>query len=88
MFVLLIVENLLFLGGCGYVLTGEDPGKLPFSAAQVLGGKLLPNRVTSIGETTKIVPALELKAGQLHPSLKIKLQLFPIDECTRLGLEK
>ncbi|XP_059641790.1 TSL-kinase interacting protein 1 isoform X2 [Cornus florida] len=75
-------------GECEYVLTGEDPGNLPFSSAQVLGGKQLPNRVTSIGETTKTVPALELKAGQLHPSLKIKLQLFPIDECTRLGLEK
>ncbi|KAK8673779.1 hypothetical protein V6N13_112091 [Hibiscus sabdariffa] len=33
-------------------------------------------------------PALDLNTKGLHPSTKIKLQLFPIDECTRLGLEK
>lgn len=35
------------------------------------------------------MPALDLNTEErLHPSTKIKLQLFPIDESTRLGLEK
>ncbi|MBA0592273.1 hypothetical protein Gorai_009257 [Gossypium raimondii] len=35
------------------------------------------------------IPALDLNTEErLHPSTKIKLQLFPIDESTRLGLEK
>uniref|UniRef100_A0A5B7BVJ8 Putative TSL-kinase interacting protein 1 isoform X1 n=1 Tax=Davidia involucrata TaxID=16924 RepID=A0A5B7BVJ8_DAVIN len=62
-------------------------GVLPATTVQVLG-KQLPNKGTSFREMTKIVPALDLKTGQLHPSVKIKLQLFPIDEGTFIGLEK
>ncbi|KAJ0096926.1 hypothetical protein Patl1_27652 [Pistacia atlantica] len=40
-------------------------------------------------ETTKKLPALDLYPEQiLHLSAKIKLQLFPLDEGTRIGLEK
>ncbi|XP_022774087.1 TSL-kinase interacting protein 1-like [Durio zibethinus] len=41
-----------------------------------------------VEEITKL-PGLDLNTGErLHPSAKIKLQLFPINENTRLGLEK
>lgn len=40
-------------------------------------------------ETRKEVTTLELKSGKVvDPSTKIKLQLFPVDEVTRIGLEK
>ncbi|KAK8673757.1 hypothetical protein V6N13_112072 [Hibiscus sabdariffa] len=57
----------------------------------------LGEAVSSRSKTTKAAlveeittpPALDLNTeGGLHPSTKIKLQLFPIDERTRLGLEK
>ncbi|XWS44813.1 hypothetical protein CRYUN_Cryun15aG0081000 [Craigia yunnanensis] len=47
------------------------------------------NRTTNIEEEITKLPALDLNTGErLHPSSKIKLQLFPIDESTHLGLEK
>lgn len=40
-------------------------------------------------ETTKKLPGLNFYPEQiLHPSAKIKLQLFPLDEGTCMGLEK
>ncbi|XP_039031007.1 TSL-kinase interacting protein 1-like [Hibiscus syriacus] len=44
---------------------------------------------TSFVEEITTPPALDLNTEErLHPSTKIKLQLFPIDESTRIGLEK
>lgn len=45
----------------------------------------LPNRDTFV--TQKGEP-IELHPGQMLTSAKIKLQLFPINEGTRIGLEK
>ncbi|KAA8546928.1 hypothetical protein F0562_003357 [Nyssa sinensis] len=73
-------------GGCEYILTEENSGVLPSTTAQLC--KQLPNKGTSFRETTKIVTAQDLKTGQLHPCVKIKLQLFPIDEGPLIGLEK
>ncbi|KAK3027638.1 LOW QUALITY PROTEIN: hypothetical protein RJ639_040245, partial [Escallonia herrerae] len=72
---------------CGYILTEEDPGVLSFPAAQA-SGQQLPSRRKSFQETAKDVSAMELKTGHSHPSTKMKLQLFPIDDGTRKGLEK
>ncbi|XP_057491274.1 TSL-kinase interacting protein 1 [Actinidia eriantha] len=63
----------------------DDPGILPLSAGQ-MGGQQSLRKFTLSQETTKEVLKLEPKIG-LHPSEKIKLQLFPIDEGTRIGLE-
>lgn len=42
-----------------------------------------------VSEKPKRSPLLELYPGpRLLPSAKIKLQLFPLDEGTRMGLEK
>ncbi|KAF5727681.1 TSL-kinase interacting protein 1-like isoform X1 [Tripterygium wilfordii] len=44
---------------------------------------------SNVSKTTKKLPVLEQYSGPtLDPSVKIKLQLFPIDEGTRMGLEK
>ncbi|XP_059433568.1 TSL-kinase interacting protein 1 [Corylus avellana] len=49
----------------------------------------LPVKSRRVSEKTKRSPLLELYPGpRLLPSAKIKLQLFPIDEDTRMGLEK
>ncbi|CAK9156336.1 unnamed protein product [Ilex paraguariensis] len=61
-------------------------GVLACSVSQV-SGQQLPAIGKSFRETTKI-SKLELKTEKLHSSAKIKLQLFPIDEGTRIGLEK
>ncbi|KAJ7956936.1 TSL-kinase interacting protein 1 [Quillaja saponaria] len=47
---------------------------------------VLPDRGTYCTKTTEWIPAPELCS--LLPSEKIKLQLFPVDECTRIRLEK
>ncbi|XP_031282781.1 TSL-kinase interacting protein 1 isoform X1 [Pistacia vera] len=48
-----------------------------------------PGKGACLFETTKKLPALDLYPEQiLHLSTKIKLQLFPLDEGTRIGLEK
>ena len=49
----------------------------------------LPVKSRRVSEKTKRSPLLELYPGpRLLPSAKIKLQLFPIDEDTHMGLEK
>ncbi|XP_042513474.1 TSL-kinase interacting protein 1-like [Macadamia integrifolia] len=65
------------------VLAGKDEHLVSSKATQALGQPSL-DRV-GISGTANNVPEL---AQTLKPSMKIKLQLFPIDECTRLGLEK
>lgn len=45
----------------------------------------LPNKCTFLTEKRE---AIELHPGQMLTSAKIKLQLFPINEETRIGLEK
>ncbi|XWS29432.1 hypothetical protein CRYUN_Cryun24cG0029200 [Craigia yunnanensis] len=46
-------------------------------------------RTTNFVEEITKLPALDINtAERLHPSAKIKLQLFPINESTCLGLEK
>lgn len=48
-----------------------------------------PVRGTCLMKTATKSPVFDLYPGKiLHPSAKIKLQLFPIDEKTRMGLEK
>lgn len=61
-------------------------GVLPFPATQESSKQL--SRSKSIKDTKKEILELAAKTGQVHPSTKIKLQLFPIDEGTRIGLEK
>lgn len=61
-------------------------GVLPSTAAQLLGQQLATQ--TSFPQTTEELPTTEITTDQFHPSTKIKLQLFPIDEVTREGLEK
>lgn len=78
--------NLLFVVGCQSTLVEDDPGILHCSAAQVVGQQL-PRSYTLAQRTTKEIPKLEPKTG-LYSSEKIKLQLFPIDEATRIELEK
>lgn len=48
-----------------------------------------PEQGTHLLETEKELPAVQHSAVQrLDPLTKIKLQLFPIDEVTCLGLQK
>ncbi|KAJ9561469.1 hypothetical protein OSB04_006629 [Centaurea solstitialis] len=61
-------------------------GVLPFSATAVLGRELSVSEPCI--ETRKEASPLELKDGQVDPLTKIKLQLFPVNEVTRIGLEK
>ncbi|XP_058186023.1 TSL-kinase interacting protein 1 [Rhododendron vialii] len=72
--------------GCQSTLVKDDPGVLHCSAAQVVGQQL-PRSYTLAQQTTKEISKLEPKTG-LYSSEKIKLQLFPIDEATRIELEK
>ncbi|KAK9272233.1 hypothetical protein L1049_002604 [Liquidambar formosana] len=66
----------------------KDENSIPSSMPQSLCPQL-PKEGIYFPETTKRSPVLELDPGQtVHPSAKIKLQLFPLDESTRTGLEK
>ncbi|CAI9282183.1 unnamed protein product [Lactuca saligna] len=56
-------------------------------ASEVLSQQLSVSEAST--KTRKEVTTLELKSGKVvDPSTKIKLQLFPVDEVTRIGLEK
>lgn len=55
-------------------------GVLPFSATEVVSRQLSVTEL-STGTRKKIT-------ADVDPSAKIKLQLFPVDEVTRIGLEK
>ncbi|XP_024977527.1 TSL-kinase interacting protein 1 [Cynara cardunculus var. scolymus] len=61
-------------------------GVLPFSATAVLSRDFSVSE--SCIETRKEATPLELKHGKVDPLTKIKLQLFPVNEVTRIGLEK
>ncbi|KAM7529188.1 hypothetical protein LguiB_032598 [Lonicera macranthoides] len=69
---------------CEYNKTREAPPRAFPSTATQASDQLL----ASLGETPKEVSTVELSTRQVHASTKIKLQLFPIDEGTRIGLEK
>lgn len=78
--------NLFFLGKNEHFLVQED--KLSSITGQALCQQL-PDKRTCPPETTKESSVLKPVLGQtLDPSSKIKLQLFPIDEGTRIGLER
>ncbi|KAK1384454.1 hypothetical protein POM88_022189 [Heracleum sosnowskyi] len=64
----------------------KNAGVLPFSPVQPLGHHLAKH-ASFLQETAKL-PRTELSTHHLHPSMKIKLQLFPINEDTRIKLEK
>ncbi|KAK7358892.1 hypothetical protein VNO77_00832 [Canavalia gladiata] len=71
--------------GCGEeLLTDKENQHFPFKE-HVRMCPEPPNKDTFLTEGRE---AIELHSGQMFPSAKIKLQLFPINEGTRIGLEK
>lgn len=80
--------NLLVSGQSEEFLVKSD-NQSPLSSTSVEIHMDLLDERRSVSEKTKRSPLLELYPGQsLLPSAKIKLQLFPIDEGTCVGLEK
>lgn len=65
-------------------LTRDDPAVLPFTTTKVVDQQLL--REDALPQEIKQAQEVKPNAGYLLE--KIKLQLFPIDEATRSGLEK
>lgn len=77
--------NLLFSGKTDGYSAENDENCSPSSSALAK----YPVRGTCLMKTATKSPVFDLYPGKiLHPSAKIKLQLFPIDEKTRMGLEK
>lgn len=75
-----------YLGKNDQLLVQEDG--LPSITGQALCQQL-PGKGTCPPATTKESPVLNLSSERmLHPSMKIKLQLFPINEGTRIWLER
>ncbi|XP_030973600.1 TSL-kinase interacting protein 1 [Quercus lobata] len=67
----------------------KSDNQSPLSSTAVERHTDFPDERRFVSEKTKRSPLLELYPGQsLLPSAKIKLQLFPIDEGTCVGLEK
>ncbi|PWA65995.1 hypothetical protein CTI12_AA330590 [Artemisia annua] len=64
----------------------KQKGSAPKEASDVLSRQLSESKLP-IG-TRKDVTTLQLKSGELDPLTKIKLQLFPVDEVTRIRLIK
>ena len=82
----LFLLNLFFLGKKEQFLVQGD--ELPSITGQA-SFQQLPDKGTCPPATTKESPVLKLSLeGMLDPSAKIKLQLFPIDEGTRIRLER
>lgn len=73
-----------FSVGCGQELTDKENQYFPFKE-HMRKCPELSNKCTFLTEKRK---AIELHPGQMLTSAKIKLQLFPINEETRIGLEK
>ncbi|CAH9139435.1 unnamed protein product [Cuscuta epithymum] len=71
-------------GGSKSVLSKEDFKVLPSGTSILLGEKLADGRNCCSGTTVGTLTELQ----HIQPSEKIKLQLFPINESTRLRLEK
>ncbi|KAK2656104.1 hypothetical protein Ddye_009156 [Dipteronia dyeriana] len=70
------------------LLIENEESSSPSSLAVGLCPHILDNSTCNI-EARKELPVLDVYLAQiLIPSSKIKLQLFPIDEGTRMGLEK
>ncbi|XP_039004045.1 TSL-kinase interacting protein 1-like [Hibiscus syriacus] len=66
----------------------KDEQPSPSGLVEAVSSRSKTTKTNSVEEFTT-PPALDLSTEErLHPSTKIKLQLFPIDENTRLGLEK
>ncbi|XP_038998017.1 TSL-kinase interacting protein 1-like [Hibiscus syriacus] len=66
----------------------KDEQPSPSGLVEAVSSRSKATKANSVKEFTT-PPALDLNSEErLHPSTKIKLQLFPIDESTRLGLEK
>lgn len=85
---LLVNFILSFLGKGGNFLVEKDECLSPYSAADGMCLEL-PDRGVQSSETTKRLPVIDFCQGQtLLPHSKIKLQLFPVNEGTRIGLEK
>ncbi|VVA40100.1 PREDICTED: TSL-kinase interacting [Prunus dulcis] len=75
-------------GKGGNFLVEKDECLSPYSAADGMCLEL-PDRGVQSSETTKRLPVIDFCQGQtLLPHSKIKLQLFPVNEVTRIGLEK
>ncbi|XP_020215754.1 TSL-kinase interacting protein 1 [Cajanus cajan] len=71
--------------GCGQqLLIDKENHHFPFKEQMRMCPEL-PNKVVFLTEKRE---AIELHPGQMLTSAKIKLQLFPIDEGTRIALEK
>ncbi|KAL1134461.1 hypothetical protein V6Z11_A12G103700 [Gossypium hirsutum] len=67
--------------------TEKDEHSLPSGSGEAPSSRSKTTKTRIVEGIT--IPALYLNTEErLHPSTKIKLQLFPIDESTRLGLEK
>ncbi|XP_077246978.1 TSL-kinase interacting protein 1 isoform X2 [Tasmannia lanceolata] len=47
-----------------------------------------PKDITSDGDVARSLPSPTSQSGRSQPPMKLKLQLFPIDEATRRALEK
>lgn len=69
---------LFSLGESESILHRKDFNVLPSGTSELFGGKIAEGRDC----------CHESELQQLRPSDKIKLQLFPINESTRLRLEK
>ncbi|XP_022739389.1 TSL-kinase interacting protein 1-like [Durio zibethinus] len=66
----------------------KDEHSSPPGSGEALSLRFATTTTSSVEEITTS-PVLDLNTKErLHPSAKLKLQLFPIDESTRLGLEK
>lgn len=77
--------NLLFSGKIDDFSVENDENCLPSSSVVVK----YPVKGTCLMKSATKSPVFELYPGKiLHPLAKIKLQLFPIDEKTHMGLEK
>ncbi|XP_057972298.1 TSL-kinase interacting protein 1 [Malania oleifera] len=76
------------IGHNSNILVEKDNNSRTSKTAQKLSQQF-PDKAAHLMETTKNVTMLKLGSGNtLDPSVKIKMQLFPIDENTRIGLEK
>lgn len=72
--------------------TAREPLKARGKPSRLPGGakySIVQGKSTCLLEAKADMPSPHLNSGQsLQPSTKMKLQLFPIDEGTRMGLEK
>lgn len=70
---------------CKSIMPDKNPGVLPCSVAP-LSGQTMPSSIFAIESGRN--PPSDFQIHQKNSSAKIILQLFPLNENTRLGLEK